>query len=143
MREDHRADIGEALAQVVVLEALVGGPDVRPKPVGTFVGCLLPAQSSSSGPRPGPLQARSTGPCGHGGWLGRLLRFDMWEQSLLTSSGQVEALRLLSEWWDSSRCSRPPWGRRGKLTAPGGTVADVLVLPPATGRRIWTSGWRG
>jgi hypothetical protein len=53
----------------------------------------------------------------------------MWEQSLLTSSGQVEALRLLAEWWDSSRRSRPPWGRRGKLTAPGGTVADVLVLP--------------
>jgi hypothetical protein len=32
------ADIGEALAQVVVLEALVGGPHVHPQPVGTFVG---------------------------------------------------------------------------------------------------------
>jgi hypothetical protein len=53
----------------------------------------------------------------------------MWEQSLLTSSGQVEALRLLSEWWDGSRRSRPPWGRRRNLTARGGTVADVLVLP--------------
>ena len=42
----------------------------------------------------------------------------MWNQSLLTSAGQVEALRLLSEWWDSSR------------RAAGGAVADVLVLPP-------------
>jgi hypothetical protein len=56
-------------------------------------------------------------------------RFDMWEQSLLTSSGQVEALRLLSEWWDSSRRSQPPWGRRRTLTGPGGTAADALVLP--------------
>jgi hypothetical protein len=32
------ADIGEALAQVVVLEALVGGLHVHPQPVGTFVG---------------------------------------------------------------------------------------------------------
>jgi hypothetical protein len=32
----------------------------------------------------------------------------MWEQSLLTSSGQVQALRLLSEWWDASRRGRPP-----------------------------------
>jgi len=37
--EDHRADIGDALAQIVMLEALVGGPDVHPQPVGTFVGC--------------------------------------------------------------------------------------------------------
>ena len=51
----------------------------------------------------------------------------MWEQSLLTSAGQVQALHLLSEWWDSSRRSRPPWGRR---RAAGATVADVLVLPP-------------
>ena len=53
----------------------------------------------------------------------------MWEQSLLTSSGQVEALRLVSDWWDSRR-SRPPRGRRRNLTARGATVADVLVLPP-------------
>ena len=48
----------------------------------------------------------------------------MWEQSM-----QVEALRLLSERWDSSRRSRPPRRRRRKLTAPGATVTDVLVLP--------------
>jgi hypothetical protein len=59
-----------------------------------------------------------------------LRRFDMWEQSLLTSSVQVEALHLLSEWWDSSRRSRSPWRRRQNLAAQGGTVADVLVLPP-------------
>ena len=49
----------------------------------------------------------------------------MWEQSLLTSSGQVEALRLLSDWWDSRR--RPLRGRRRNLTARGATVADVLL----------------
>jgi hypothetical protein len=52
----------------------------------------------------------------------------MWEQSLLTSSGQVKALRLLSDWWDSRR-SRPSWGLRWNLNARGATVADVLVLP--------------
>jgi hypothetical protein len=57
-----------------------------------------------------------------------LRRFDMWEQSLLTSSGQVKALRLLSDWWDSRR-SRPSWGLRWNLAARGATVADVLVLP--------------
>ena len=53
----------------------------------------------------------------------------MWEQSMLTSSGQLEALRLLSDWWDShpSRLAR---GRRRNLTARDVTVADVLVLPP-------------
>jgi hypothetical protein len=50
----------------------------------------------------------------------------MWDQSPLTSSGQVEALRLLSEWWESSRPVRAPWDRR---RAAGATVADVLVLP--------------
>jgi hypothetical protein len=58
-----------------------------------------------------------------------LRRFDMWEQSLLTSSGQVEALRLLSDWWDSSR-SRPLPARHRNLTARGARVADALVLPP-------------
>lgn len=53
----------------------------------------------------------------------------MWEQSLLTASGQVEALRLLADWWDS-RPSRPPRARRRNLTARGARVADVLVLPP-------------
>jgi hypothetical protein len=59
-----------------------------------------------------------------------LRRFGMWEQSLLTSAGQVQALHLLSEWWDSSRRSRPPWGRRRAVGAADATVADVLVLPP-------------
>ena len=51
----------------------------------------------------------------------------MWDQSPLTSSGQVEALRLLSEWWESSRPVPAPWRRR---RATGATVADALVLPP-------------
>jgi hypothetical protein len=54
----------------------------------------------------------------------------MWEQSLLTSAGQVEALRQLSEWWDSSRRSRAPWGRPRAAGAADATVADVVVLPP-------------
>ena len=54
----------------------------------------------------------------------------MWEQSLLTSSMQVEALRLLSEWLDAFRDRRPPRGRRRRLTARGAPVADVPVLPP-------------
>ena len=54
----------------------------------------------------------------------------MWEQSLLTSAGQVQALRLLEEWWDSPRRSRTPWGRRRAAGAVGARMADVLVLPP-------------
>lgn len=57
----------------------------------------------------------------------------MWEQSLLTSAGQVQALRLLSEWWDSSRRGRPAWGLRRAGRTAEGTAADVLVLP---------TGWR-
>jgi hypothetical protein len=41
----------------------------------------------------------------------------------------VEALCLLSDWWDSRR-SRPLRGRRRHLTPRGATVADALVLPP-------------
>jgi hypothetical protein len=48
----------------------------------------------------------------------------MWEQSM-----QVEALRLLSAWWDERR-SRDPSGRRRTGAAPGATAADVLALPP-------------
>jgi hypothetical protein len=49
----------------------------------------------------------------------------MWEQSLLTSVGQVQALRLLSEWWDASRRSRPSWRpRRAVGAAADATVAD-------------------
>jgi hypothetical protein len=53
----------------------------------------------------------------------------MWEQSLLTSTGQLEALRLVSEWWDSSRRGRAPWGQRRAVAAGEHPVADVLVLP--------------
>jgi hypothetical protein len=45
----------------------------------------------------------------------------MWEQSM-----QVEALRLVAAWWDSSRPTRAPWGRRRAGDVVG---ADVLVLP--------------
>ncbi len=48
----------------------------------------------------------------------------MWEQSM-----QVEALRLLAAWWDSSRPTRAPWGRRRAGDVAGATVADVLVPP--------------
>lgn len=53
----------------------------------------------------------------------------MWEQSLLTSAGQVEALRLLTNWWDSSG-RRALRGRRQAGGAADGRVADVLPLPP-------------
>jgi hypothetical protein len=49
----------------------------------------------------------------------------MFEPSLLTSALQLEALRLLSEWWDA----RPP-GRLRRTANAAGTVADALVLPP-------------
>jgi hypothetical protein len=42
--EHDGADVGEALAQVVVLKAFVGRPHIHPQPVGTFVG------GASSGP---------------------------------------------------------------------------------------------
>jgi hypothetical protein len=48
----------------------------------------------------------------------------MWEQSM-----QVEALRLLSAWWGSSRPTPASWGW-GKAGGTAATaVADVLVLP--------------
>jgi hypothetical protein len=48
----------------------------------------------------------------------------MWEQSM-----QVEALRLLAAWWDSSRPTRASWGGRRAGGTSSTTVADVLVLP--------------
>jgi hypothetical protein len=48
----------------------------------------------------------------------------MWEQSM-----QVEALRLLGAWWDSSRPSRASWGWRKAGGTTTTAVADVLVLP--------------
>src|SRR5215217_6260479 len=38
MRQDNGADVGEALLEIVVLEAFVAGPHVYPEPVGAFVG---------------------------------------------------------------------------------------------------------
>ena len=49
----------------------------------------------------------------------------MWEQSM-----QVEALRLLAAWWDSSHPTCAPWSRRRAGGTASTTVADVLVLPP-------------
>jgi hypothetical protein len=57
----------------------------------------------------------------------------MWEQSLLTAAGQVEALRLLAEWWDSSRRGRPASGLRRAGGTARGAAADVPVPP---------TGWR-
>ena len=48
----------------------------------------------------------------------------MWEQSM-----QVEALRLLSAWWDERR-SRDPSGRRRTAGTTGATAAGVFALPP-------------
>ena len=48
----------------------------------------------------------------------------MWEQSM-----QVEALRLLSAWWDTSRPTPAPRGRHRAGDAADARVADVLVLP--------------
>ena len=54
----------------------------------------------------------------------------MWEQSVLTSMGQLGALRLLSEWLDSSQEIRRPW----RLFRPA-RVADGTVAPGTPGRR--------
>jgi hypothetical protein len=54
----------------------------------------------------------------------------MWEQTMLTSAAQLEALRLLSAWWDAPRGGRRPLGPRRPAGAARGRVADVLVLPP-------------
>ena len=62
----------------------------------------------------------------------------MWDHSLLTSAGQVGALRLLSEWLDSSRRSRRPW----QLFRPV-RVADGTVAPRTPGRRPGAGGVAG
>jgi hypothetical protein len=49
--EDDGADVGEALAQVVVLEALVGGPHVDAEPVVAFVGGLAAGPVQQLGPQ--------------------------------------------------------------------------------------------
>jgi hypothetical protein len=51
----------------------------------------------------------------------------MWEQSLLTSSAQVAALRLLSEWWDTSRRVRGRW----RLVRVAGVAAATDERPVA------------
>jgi hypothetical protein len=48
----------------------------------------------------------------------------MWDHSLLTSTSQVGALRLLSEWLDSSRRSRGIWHLFRPVRATDGTVAS-------------------
>lgn len=54
----------------------------------------------------------------------------MWDHSVLTSMGQVGALRLLSEWLDSSRWSGRPW----RLFRPT-RVAVGTVAPGTPGRQ--------
>jgi hypothetical protein len=59
------ADVGEALAQVVVLEVLVGGPHVHPQPVGALVGRFGLVPVRQLGAQPGSLGvASSTAPNG-------------------------------------------------------------------------------
>jgi hypothetical protein len=63
--QDDSADVGEALAQVVVLKALVGGPHVHPQPVGALVGRFGPAPVRQLGAQPGSSGvASSTAPNG-------------------------------------------------------------------------------
>jgi len=52
----------------------------------------------------------------------------MWEQSLLTTTAQVEALRLLSEWWDSTRV-RSRWSLRRAVSAAEVTRPDARIRP--------------
>jgi hypothetical protein len=56
----------------------------------------------------------------------------MWEQSSMTSAGQLEALRLLSAWLDTPRRRRPGGRFRRAGGAGGGTMGEVLVLPPGS-----------
>ena len=53
----------------------------------------------------------------------------MWDPSPLTSSGQLEALRLLSEWWGSTRRGRPSLGLRRAVDDAEVTRPDPLVRP--------------
>lgn len=53
----------------------------------------------------------------------------MWEQSLLTSAAQVAALRLLSEWWDSSRRVWGRWRLAPAAGAPAATDERPVVVP--------------
>ena len=53
----------------------------------------------------------------------------MWEQSLLTSSAQVVALRLLAEWWDSSRRVRGRWGLARAPQIPAATDERPMAVP--------------
>ncbi len=54
----------------------------------------------------------------------------MWQSSPLTSAVQLEALRVVSDWWETSRARWPLSGFRRTAVAPGGPAADVLVPPP-------------
>jgi hypothetical protein len=53
----------------------------------------------------------------------------MWDPSPLTSSGQLEALRLLSEWLGSTRRGRPRWGLRRAVGDTEVARPDPLVRP--------------
>ena len=52
----------------------------------------------------------------------------MWEQSLLTSSAQVAALRLLAEWWDSRRV-RGRWGLVRAPQVPAAADERPMAVP--------------
>ena len=56
----------------------------------------------------------------------------MWDSSPLTSSVQLEALRMVSEWWESSRVRRPLGRLRRTARAPGGTAARGPVRSPGS-----------
>lgn len=53
----------------------------------------------------------------------------MWDPSPLTSSAQLEVLRLLAEWWDSTRRDRSRWGPRRAVGDTEATRPDALVRP--------------
>jgi len=53
----------------------------------------------------------------------------MWDPSPMTSSAQLEALRLLAEWWDSTRHGRSRWGLRRVVGDTQVTRPDPRVRP--------------
>jgi hypothetical protein len=116
VRKDDGADVGEALLQVVVLEALVGRPHVHPQPVRAFI----------SGPGTGPVQQLGAEASAAVGPVDRDLVGVQGRFGLLLLSPQLR----LGEAVDGDR------GRRGVVVVPDdeGLPASMLRSMPSTMR---------